>query len=248
MDGNSFVMYRSYFNTYETIKKKRPEDAQAFIDAILTYGFTGETPDEDSIVWLYGIETIFAQIEASSNRYDRAKNSNGGRPGLDITAEQIYQLMETHKTWKSIATELHIEEDTLRKLRNQFGITEKSPAHYRKTEKLSQEENRKTEEEKPKNRKTEKPTEKPKAEKPTEPKNLNDNVNSNFNSNFNFNNYTATREELDLSIAELNKFWYSENIEYAIRDKKVINLGTGEVVHYMTEESFNRWQEHLKNS
>lgn len=136
MDGNTFVMYRSYYNTYEAIKKRRPEDAQAFLDAVMHYGFTGEMPDEDDIVWVYGIETIFAQIDASTGRYERAKNSGGGRPTMDITAEQIYDLMATHKTWKSIALELGIEEDTLRKLRNQLGITERSPTQYRKTEKL----------------------------------------------------------------------------------------------------------------
>ena len=215
MDGNTFVMYRSYFNTYELLRKKRPEDAAKFLDAIVRYGFTGEMPEADDDIWLYNLETIFAQMEASDNKYQRALNNKGGRPSLDIPKSSIEDLIEQYNTWTEIAKELKIDVDTLRKLRNQYGINGRTPAQNRKTE-----------------------TEKP--------KNLNDNVNNNNNNNY--NNYAATREELDLSITELNKFWYSEDIEYAIRDRKVINLETGEVVHYMTENSFNRWQEHLKNS
>ena len=235
MNGDTFVMYRSYFNTYELLRKKRPEDAAKFLDAVVRYGFTGEMPEADDDIWLYNLETIFAQMEASDNKYQRALNNKGGRPSLDIPKSSIEELIWKYNTWAEIAKELGIDADTLRKLRNQYGIAGRTPAQNRKTEKPTQE-NPKTPTEKPKNRKTE--TEKP--------KNLNVNVNNNNNNNY--NNYTAAREELDLSITELNKFWYSENIEYAIRDKKVINLGTGEIVHYMTEDSFNRWQEHLKNS
>lgn len=184
MDGNSFVVYRSYYNTYLKIKQKDPESANAFMDAILCYGFTGETPDVDSDIWVYGLDTIFAQIDASTSNYARAKNSNGGRPGSNISADQIYELMETHKTWKSIAQTLNIDEDTLRRLRNQYNITERTPTIYRKTEKVSQQ-----------NRKTEKPTEKPTDRKAAEPKNLN--YNYNYNQNLNYNLLENPHEETE---------------------------------------------------
>ena len=57
MNGETFVMYRSYFNTYEILRKKRPEDAQRFLDAIVRYGFTGEMPEEDDDIWMYNLET-----------------------------------------------------------------------------------------------------------------------------------------------------------------------------------------------
>lgn len=165
MKGNSFVMYRSFYNNFLKIKKDFGEDkAYAFMEAILAFGFTGETPDEDSCLWSFGLETMFANIDASTSRYARAEASGGGRPSVMIEAEQIYEQMALYNTWKEVAHALGIDEDTLRKLRNNYNITERSPRNYRKTEKPNNglSENRKTEKE---NRKVE------------IPKNLNDNVN-----------------------------------------------------------------------
>jgi len=136
MNGETFVMYRSYFNTYEILRKKRPEDAQRFLDAIVRYGFTGEMPEEDDDIWMYNLETIFTQMEASDSRYQRTINNKGGRPSLDIPKEQIEELINQYNTWSEIAAELGIDVDTLRKLRNQYGITGRTPAQIRKTEKL----------------------------------------------------------------------------------------------------------------
>lgn len=176
MKGNSFVMYRSYYNTYLKIKERNPQEAFEYIDAILNYGFIGDVPDEDSPVWMYGLDTTFSTIDASISRYTKAENSNGGRPRIAVTAEQIYEQMALFNTWKEVAAALSIDEDTLRKLRNQYNILEKSPKNYRKTEKLPQE-----------NRKTEKPSARKTEPKTDRPKNLNDNDNVNGNNNKNFN-------------------------------------------------------------
>lgn len=165
MKGNSFVMYRSFYNNFLKVKKDfGDEKALAYIEAILNFGFTGETPDEDSILWAFGLETMFNNIDASISRYERAEASGGGRPGVAIEADQIYEQMALYNTWKEVAHALGIDEDTLRKLRNNYNITERSPRNYRKTEKpnIGLSENRKTEE---KDRKAE------------IPKNLNYNVN-----------------------------------------------------------------------
>lgn len=165
MKGNSFVMYRSFYNNFLRIKKDfGDEKALAYIEAILNFGFTGETPDEDSILWSFGLETMFNNIDASLSRYERAEASGGGRPGVAIEADQIYEQMALYNTWKEVAHALGIDEDTLRKLRNNYNITERSPRNYRKTEKpnIGLSENRKTEE---KDRKAE------------IPKNLNYNLN-----------------------------------------------------------------------
>lgn len=136
MKGNSFVMYRSFYNNFLKVKKDfGNEKALAYIEAILNFGFTGETPDEDSILWAFGLETMFNNIDASISRYERAEASGGGRPGIAIEAEQIYEQMALHNTWKEVAHALGIDEDTLRKLRNNYNITERSPRNYRKTEK-----------------------------------------------------------------------------------------------------------------
>lgn len=198
MDNNSFVIYHTYYDTYKRLKKRDPALAAEFIDAILAYGFTGEMPGEDSIVWDFGLTTMFSQIDASTNRYERAVKNGGGRPSVNITIDDIYEQIEVCDTWKEIAAALKIDADTLRAIRQKYGLTERNPRKYKNSE------NRKTEKpcsEKPntsalgitevfrsqlktmttnetKNRKTEKP--KNETEKP---KNLNDNDNVNYNDN-----------------------------------------------------------------
>lgn len=198
MDNKSFVIYDSYYDTYKRLRKRDPQLATEFLDAILAYGFTGEMPDKDSIVWDFGLTTIFSTIDASTTRYEKAVKNGGGRPSVSITIEDIYEQIEVCDTWKEIAANLKIDADTLRAIRQKYGLTERNPRKYKNSE------NRKTEKpnlEKPntsvlgntevfrsqlktmttsetKNRKTEKP--KNETEKP---KNLNDNVNDNLNYN-----------------------------------------------------------------
>lgn len=198
MDNNSFVIYHTYYDTYKRLKKRDPALAAEFIDAILAYGFTGEMPGEDSIVWDFGLTTMFSQIDASTTRYERAVKNGGGRPSVNITIDDIYEQIEVCDTWKEIAAALKIDADTLRAIRQKYGLTERNPRKYKNSE------NRKTEKPcsgKPntsalgdtevfrsqiktmttnedKNRKTEKP--KNETEKP---KNLNDNDNVNYNDN-----------------------------------------------------------------
>lgn len=198
MDNKSFVIYDSYYDTYKRLRKRDPQLATEFLDAILAYGFTGEMPDKDSIVWDFGLTTIFSTIDASTTRYEKAVKNGGGRPSVSITIEDIYEQIEICDTWKEIAANLKIDADTLRAIRQKYGLTERNPRKYKNSE------NRKTEKpnlEKPntsvlgstevfrsqlktmttsetKNRKTEKP--KNETEKP---KNLNDNVNDNLNEN-----------------------------------------------------------------
>lgn len=198
MDNNSFVIYHTYYDTYKRLKKRDPALAAEFIDAILAYGFTGEMPQEDSLVWDFGLTTIFSQLDASTSRYERAVKNGGGRPSVNITIDDIYEQIEVCDTWKEIAAALKIDADTLRAIRQKYGLTERNPRKYKNSE------NRKTEKPcsgKPntsalgdtevfrsqiktmttnedKNRKTEKP--KNETEKP---KNLNDNDNVNYNDN-----------------------------------------------------------------
>ena len=179
MDNNSFVIYHTYYDTYKRLKKRDPALAAEFIDAILAYGFTGEMPPESSIVWDFGLTTMFSQIDASTNRYERAVKNGGGRPSISISEEDIYAQISICDTWKEIAANLKIDADTLRGIRQKFGLTERNPRKYRnsenrKTEKpnpdsfsvnpnqdttkteliLQNSENRKTEKPDPQNRKT----------------------------------------------------------------------------------------------
>lgn len=139
MDNNSFVIYHTYYDTYKRLKKRDPVLAAEFIDAILAYGFTGEMPGEDSIVWDFGLTTMFSQIDASTNRYERAVKNGGGRPSISISEEDIYNQISICDTWKEIAANLKIDADTLRAIRQKYGLTERNPRKYRNSE------NRKTE-------------------------------------------------------------------------------------------------------
>ena len=139
MDNNSFVIYHTYYDTYKRLKKRDPALAAEFIDAILAYGFTGEMPPESSIVWDFGLTTMFSQIDASTNRYERAVKNGGGRPSISISEEDIYAQIPICDTWKEIAANLKIDADTLRAIRQKFGLTERNPRKYRNSE------NRKTE-------------------------------------------------------------------------------------------------------
>ena len=142
MDNNSFVIYHTYYDTYKRLKKRDPLLAAEFIDAILAYGFTGEMPPEDSIIMDYGLTTMFSQIDASTTRYERAVKNGGGRPSISISEEDIYAQISICDTWKEIAANLKIDADTLRAIRQKFGLTERNPRKYRnagnrKTEKPS---------------------------------------------------------------------------------------------------------------
>lgn len=134
MDNKSFVIYDSYYDTYRRLKKRDPDIALEFIDAILNYGFTGEIPKENAIVWDYGLPTIFSTIDASTSRYERAVKNSGGRPSTKVTLEEIYEQIEQCDTWKEVAANLEIDADTLRSIRQKHGLTERSPRKYRNSE------------------------------------------------------------------------------------------------------------------
>lgn len=134
MDNKSFVIYDSYYDTYRRLKKRDPNIALEFIDAILNYGFTGEIPEENAIVWDYGLPTIFSTIDASTSRYERAVKNSGGRPTTKVTLEEIYEQIEICDTWKEVAANLKIDADTLRSARQKYGLTERSPRKYRNSE------------------------------------------------------------------------------------------------------------------
>lgn len=133
MDNKSFVIYDSYYDTYKRLRKRDPQLATEFLDAILAYGFTGEMPNKDSIVWDFGLTTIFSTIDASTTRYEKAVKNGGGRPSVSITIEDIYAQIEVCDTWKDIAANLKIDADTLRAIRQKYGLTERNPRKYRGT-------------------------------------------------------------------------------------------------------------------
>lgn len=72
-DG-AFLFHKSFYKTYTHLKKKDPEIAANFLDAILNYAFLNELPNDntDSDIWLFGgLPTTFFIIDADAGRINQ---------------------------------------------------------------------------------------------------------------------------------------------------------------------------------
>ena len=90
-EKNGVVIYQSMYNQFCRIAKKHPEEAKEYLVALVKYGFTGELPDEDSDIWLYGFEADRIAIDNAAVRYLKAQeNGNkGGRPTQRPAYEEL---------------------------------------------------------------------------------------------------------------------------------------------------------------
>jgi hypothetical protein len=118
----SFVLYESVYKQFEILKKRKPDAATEFIEAIMEYGLYGVVPDEESEVWLYGFEQSTTSIQRAKDRYAAAaeNGSKGGRPSKNLNKEDVLQKKEELRTWKAVAKFYGIDEDTLRKIRKSW--------------------------------------------------------------------------------------------------------------------------------
>ncbi len=118
----SFVLYESVYKQFEILKKRKPDAATDFIEAIMEYGLYGVVPDEESDVWLYGFEQSITSIQRAKDRYAAAveNGSKGGRPSKNLNKEDVLQKKEELRTWKAVAKFYGIDEDTLRKIRKSW--------------------------------------------------------------------------------------------------------------------------------
>lgn len=118
----SFVLYESVYKQFEILKKRKPDAATDFIEAIMEYGLYGVVPDEESEVWLYGFEQSTTSIQRAKDRYAAAveNGSKGGRPSKSLNKEDVLQKKEELRTWKAVAKFYGIDEDTLRKIRKSW--------------------------------------------------------------------------------------------------------------------------------
>lgn len=118
----SFVLYESVYKQFEILKKRKPDAAADFIEAIMEYGLYGVVPDEESEVWLYGFEQSTTSIQRAKDRYAAAveNGSKGGRPSKNLNKEDVLQKKEELRTWKAVAKFYGIDEDTLRKIRKSW--------------------------------------------------------------------------------------------------------------------------------
>lgn len=107
MANTSFVMYESFYSTYQSLVASSPETAQHFIEAVCEYGLYGEYDTEDPMVNALMV-TVTQGIDRAQNRYTTAKanGSTGGRPIKDNSQEytRIKELQAQGKTQKEIAS------------------------------------------------------------------------------------------------------------------------------------------------
>ena len=97
----SFVLYESVYKQFEILKKRKPDAATDFIEAIMEYGLYGVVPDEESEVWLYGFEQSTTSIQRAKDRYAAAveNGSKGGRPSKNLDKDEVLQKKE-EKHWR----------------------------------------------------------------------------------------------------------------------------------------------------
>ena len=115
--ANAFVLYESVFKQFEVLKNHNPETALLFIEAIMNFGLFGIKPDEASELWLYGIDNIFASIEAAKNRrtQNQVNGSKGGRPRINIDQEELRRLVvDEGMTNRQLADYFKCDEKTIR--------------------------------------------------------------------------------------------------------------------------------------
>jgi hypothetical protein len=106
-NNTSFVMYESFYSTYQSLVASNPETAQRFIEAVCEYGLYGEYDTEDPMVNALMV-TVTQGIDRAQNRYTNAKanGTTGGRPAKDKSQEyaRIKELQSQGKTQKEIAS------------------------------------------------------------------------------------------------------------------------------------------------
>lgn len=131
-EKNGVVIYQSMYNQFCRIAKKHPEEAKEYLVALVKYGFTGELPDEDSDIWLYGFEADRIAIDNAAVRYLRAQeNGNkGGRPTQRPAYEELQQKYEELKTWSAVA--------------KYYGVTDRTVRGWREAEKTGKNQAEKT--------------------------------------------------------------------------------------------------------
>lgn len=118
MTNASFVMYESFYSTYQSLVASNPETAQHFIEAVCEYGLYGEYDTEDPMVNALMV-AVTQGIDRAQNRYAtaQANGATGGRPTKDKSQEyaRIKELQGQGKTQKEIASIMGISTRTIQR-------------------------------------------------------------------------------------------------------------------------------------
>jgi len=117
LNTESFVFYESTFKNYLRLKKLVSlEAADMFLEAVCNYGLYGIIPEEDDIVWAYGLEQTITSISSAKDRYVAAREngSKGGRPST-IDYNKADELRAQGYTYKDIAAQIGCSVSSLEK-------------------------------------------------------------------------------------------------------------------------------------
>ena len=128
MNKGSFVLYESVYKQFELLKKRKPEVAGDFIEAIMEFGLYGVIPDEESDIWLYGFEQSITSISAAKDRYNTAieNGKKGGRP-KEVDQTKVLELKNKGMTNNQVAKELNCSVSTIEKVNAKNRKNRKNP-------------------------------------------------------------------------------------------------------------------------
>ncbi len=92
------------------------EKAYDFLKAVNNYGLYGDKPEEESEVWMFGLDQIFYTIDLAKERRQEQieKGSKGGRP-TSYNKEEIRLLKTLGYSNAQIAEQLGCSESTVKR-------------------------------------------------------------------------------------------------------------------------------------
>ena len=120
-NSESFVLYETVYETFDQLATKvGKETACDFMRAICEYGLYGVIPEDDDILWVYGLSTVFHTICTAKDRYEatKANGKKGGRPKVDVDMEVVHQLLDQGWGTKEIANHLGVSDSTIKRRLN----------------------------------------------------------------------------------------------------------------------------------
>lgn len=110
----SFVIYESVYAQFERMLKADDiKGAASYIDAVMQYGLYGALPDEDSPVWLYGLDNVIASIDSAKARY---------REKIDIPEDELIDCLKKGMTNDEIAEYFNCSARTITRRKKAYGI------------------------------------------------------------------------------------------------------------------------------
>ena len=110
----SFVIYESVYAQFERMLKADDiKGAASYIDAVMQYGLYGALPDEDSPVWIYGLDNVIASIDSAKARY---------REKIDIPEDELIACLKKGMINDEIAEYFKCSSRTITRRKKAYGI------------------------------------------------------------------------------------------------------------------------------